>query len=56
MNVIVVGGGAWGPGVHTGSCATAGTRSPIATRATLDDAPYEEADLVVLAVPVELVP
>ena len=50
MNVVVVGGGAWG----TAFSALLGQHGHIvtlATRATIDEAPYEDAELVVLAVP-----
>ncbi|HEY7397993.1 MAG TPA: NAD(P)H-dependent glycerol-3-phosphate dehydrogenase [Gaiellaceae bacterium] len=50
MNAVVVGGGAWG----TAFSALLGQRGhdvTLATRATIDDAPYESTDLVVLAVP-----
>jgi glycerol-3-phosphate dehydrogenase (NAD(P)+) len=50
VNVVVVGGGAWGTAfgallVRHGHMVTP------ATRATIDEAPYEDAELVVLAVP-----
>jgi glycerol-3-phosphate dehydrogenase (NAD(P)+) len=50
VRVVVVGAGAWG----TAFASVLRTREHdvfVAGRATLDDAPYEEADLVVLAVP-----
>jgi glycerol-3-phosphate dehydrogenase (NAD(P)+) len=50
VNAVVVGGGAWG----TAFSALLGQRGhdvTLATRATIDDAPYESTDLVVLAVP-----
>ncbi|HUK98908.1 MAG TPA: NAD(P)H-dependent glycerol-3-phosphate dehydrogenase [Gaiellaceae bacterium] len=50
MNVVVVGGGAWG----TAFSALLGQRGhdvTLATRATIDEAPYEDAELVVIAVP-----
>ena len=50
MRVVVVGTGAWG----TAFASVLRTREHdvfVAGRATLDDAPYDEADLVVLAVP-----
>ena len=50
MNVVVVGGGAWG----TAFSALLGKRGhdvTLATRATIDEAPYEDAELVVIAVP-----
>ena len=50
MRVVVVGAGAWG----TAFAHLLGERGhlvTLVTRATLDQAPYEEAELVVLAVP-----
>src|SRR2546430_2065013 len=50
MRVVVVGAGAWG----TAFASVLREREHdvfVAHRATLDDAPYDEADLVVLAVP-----
>jgi len=50
VNAVVVGGGAWGTAfaqLLTGR----GHDVTVAVRATIDDAPYEQADLVVLAVP-----
>jgi len=50
VNVVVVGGGAWG----TAFSALLGKRGhdvTLATRATIDEAPYEDAELVVIAVP-----
>jgi glycerol-3-phosphate dehydrogenase (NAD(P)+) len=50
VNVVVVGGGAWG----TAFSALLGQRGHVvtlATRATIDEAPYEDAELVVIAVP-----
>jgi len=50
VNVVVVGGGAWG----TAFSALLGQRGhdvTLATRATIDEAPYEDAELVVIAVP-----
>lgn len=50
MKAVVVGGGAWGTAFAT--VLRAGDHDvTIATRETLDDAPYEEAAVVVLAVP-----
>jgi glycerol-3-phosphate dehydrogenase (NAD(P)+) len=50
MRVVVVGGGAWGRAF--GRLLRGRDHDVfVATRATLDDAPYEEADLVVIAVP-----
>ena len=49
MRVVVVGGGAWG----TAFASVLRARDHdvfVAVRATLDVAPYDEADLVVLAV------
>ena len=50
MRVVVVGGGAWGT-AFSKVLRERGHDVFIAHRATLDDAPYHEADLVVLAVP-----
>jgi glycerol-3-phosphate dehydrogenase (NAD(P)+) len=50
VNVVVVGGGAWG----TAFSALLGQRGHVvtlATRATIDEAPYEDVELVVIAVP-----
>ena len=50
MRIVVVGAGAWG----TAFASVLRARDHdvfVAGRATLDDAPYDEADLVVLAVP-----
>ncbi len=50
MRVVVVGGGAWGRAF--GRVLRERAHDVFAaTRASLDDAPYEEADLVVIAVP-----
>jgi glycerol-3-phosphate dehydrogenase (NAD(P)+) len=50
VRIVVVGGGAWG---RAFSRLLRDRKHDIfvATRATIDDAPYEEADLVVIAVP-----
>jgi len=50
MRIVVVGGGAWGA-AFTHLLRGRGHDVFVAGRATLDDAPYDEADLVVLAVP-----
>jgi glycerol-3-phosphate dehydrogenase (NAD(P)+) len=50
VNVVVVGGGAWGT-AFSALLADRGHAVTLATRATIDDAPYEEAELVALAVP-----
>jgi glycerol-3-phosphate dehydrogenase (NAD(P)+) len=50
MRCVVVGAGAWG-GAFTRVLRDHGHEVAVATRATLDDAPYEEAQLVVVAVP-----
>src|SRR5205823_10721957 len=50
MRSVVVGGGAWGT-AFAKLLRERGHDVFLAVRATLDDAPYEEADLVVLAVP-----
>jgi glycerol-3-phosphate dehydrogenase (NAD(P)+) len=50
MRVVVVGGGAWGR-AFSRLLRDRAHDVFIATRATLDEAPYEEADLVVIAVP-----
>ena len=50
MNVVVVGGGAWGTAFR-GLLERRGHIVTLATRATIDEAPYEDAELVVLAVP-----
>ena len=50
MNVVVVGGGAWGT-AFTQLLGERGHDVTLATRTTIDDAPYEDAELVVIAVP-----
>jgi glycerol-3-phosphate dehydrogenase (NAD(P)+) len=50
VNVVVVGSGAWGT-AFAGLLRGRGHDVTVATRATLQDAPYDDADLVVLAVP-----
>jgi glycerol-3-phosphate dehydrogenase (NAD(P)+) len=50
MRIVVVGGGAWGA-AFTHLLRGRGHDVFVAVRTTLDDAPYDEADLVVLAVP-----
>ena len=50
MKVVVVGGGAWGT-AFTGLLRGRGHNVTLAVRDTIDDAPYESAELVVLAVP-----
>ena len=50
MRVVVVGAGAWGT-AFSKVLRERGHDVFVARRATIDDAPYEEADLVVLAVP-----
>ena len=50
MNVVVVGGGAWGT-AFSALLGQHGHTVTLATRATIDEAPYEDAELVVLAVP-----
>jgi glycerol-3-phosphate dehydrogenase (NAD(P)+) len=50
VNAVVVGGGAWGS-AFAQLLTARGHDVTIAVRATLDDAPYERSDLVVLAVP-----
>jgi glycerol-3-phosphate dehydrogenase (NAD(P)+) len=50
VNAVVVGGGAWGT-AFAKLLTTRGHSVTIAVRATIDEAPYEEADLVVVAVP-----
>jgi glycerol-3-phosphate dehydrogenase (NAD(P)+) len=50
VNVIVVGGGAWGT-AFSHLLRGRGHDVTLAVRATIDDVPYEEADLVVIAVP-----
>ncbi len=50
MRFVVVGAGAWGQ-VFSRLLRDCGHDVFVATRVTLDDAPYEEADIVVIAVP-----
>ncbi len=50
MNVVVVGGGAWGS-AFAKLLTERGHVVTVALRATIDEAPYETADLVVIAVP-----
>jgi glycerol-3-phosphate dehydrogenase (NAD(P)+) len=50
VNVIVVGGGAWGT-AFSHLLSSRGHEVTLAVRTTIDDFPYEEADLVVIAVP-----
>ncbi len=50
MNAVVVGGGAWGT-AFAKLLRERGHDVTVALRATIDDAPYEQADLVVMAVP-----
>jgi glycerol-3-phosphate dehydrogenase (NAD(P)+) len=50
VRVVVVGGGAWGT-AFAHLLRDRGHEVDLATRATIDDAPYEDAELVVLAVP-----
>ena len=50
MNAVVVGGGAWGT-AFAALLEQRGHDVTLATRATIDDAPYESTELVVLAVP-----
>ena len=50
MNVVVVGGGAWGT-AFAGVLRGRGHEVALAVRETIDDAPYEDAELVVIAVP-----
>jgi glycerol-3-phosphate dehydrogenase (NAD(P)+) len=50
VNAVVVGGGAWGT-AFAKLLAERGHDVAVAVRATIDEAPYEEADLVVIAVP-----
>ncbi len=49
MNIVVVGGGAWGT-AFSHVLRERGHEVTVAVRATIDEAPYEDADLVVLAV------
>jgi glycerol-3-phosphate dehydrogenase (NAD(P)+) len=50
VNAVVVGGGAWGTAFAT-LLTERGHDVTLAVRATIDEAPYEQADLVVIAVP-----
>jgi glycerol-3-phosphate dehydrogenase (NAD(P)+) len=50
MNTVVVGGGAWGT-AFAQLLRGRGHEVTVALRATIDDAPYDEAELVVVAVP-----
>ncbi len=50
MNVVVVGGGAWGT-AFAQYLRGRGHEVTLAVRATIDEAPYEDAELVVVAVP-----
>lgn len=50
MRVVVVGSGAWGT-AFAHLARERGHDAWVAARATIDDAPYEEAELVALAVP-----
>ena len=50
MNAVVVGGGAWGT-AFAQLLRERGHDVTLATRATIDEAPYEDAELVVIAVP-----
>jgi glycerol-3-phosphate dehydrogenase (NAD(P)+) len=50
VNVVVVGGGAWGT-AFSSLLVGRGHAVTQATRETIDEAPYEDAELVVLAVP-----
>jgi glycerol-3-phosphate dehydrogenase (NAD(P)+) len=50
VNAVVVGGGAWGT-AFAKLLAERGHDVVVAVRATIDEAPYELADLVVIAVP-----
>jgi glycerol-3-phosphate dehydrogenase (NAD(P)+) len=50
VRAVVVGGGAWGT-AFAKLLSSRGHDAVIAVRATLDEAPYEDVDLVVLAVP-----
>jgi glycerol-3-phosphate dehydrogenase (NAD(P)+) len=50
MNTVVVGGGAWGT-AFTQLLRGHGHEVTVALRTTIDDAPYDEAELVVIAVP-----
>jgi len=50
VNAVVVGGGAWGT-AFADLLRGRGHDVTLATRTTIDDAPYEDAELVVIAVP-----
>jgi glycerol-3-phosphate dehydrogenase (NAD(P)+) len=50
VNAVVVGGGAWGT-AFAKLLSERGHDVTLAVRATIDEAPYEQADLVVIAVP-----
>lgn len=50
MNAVVVGGGAWGT-AFAKLLTERGHEVTVAVRATIDEAPYERADVVVIAVP-----
>ena len=50
MNTVVIGAGAWGS-AFTHLLRGHGHAVTLATRETIDDAPYEDAELVVIAVP-----
>jgi len=50
MNTVVVGGGAWGT-AFAQLLRGHGHEVTVALRTTIDDAPYDEAELVVIAVP-----
>jgi glycerol-3-phosphate dehydrogenase (NAD(P)+) len=50
VNVIVVGGGAWGT-AFSHLLRSRGHDVTVAVRSTLDEVPYEDSDLVVIAVP-----
>ena len=48
MNAVVVGGGAWGT-AFAKLLTERGHDVTLAVRATIDEAPYEKADLVVVS-------
>jgi glycerol-3-phosphate dehydrogenase len=50
VKAVVVGGGAWGS-AFSNLLRSRGHEVTLAVRATLDEAPYEDAELVVIAVP-----
>jgi glycerol-3-phosphate dehydrogenase (NAD(P)+) len=50
VKAVVVGGGAWGT-AFSDLLRSRGNEVTLAVRGTLDDAPYEESELVVIAVP-----